>query len=405
MTDDERHAHVVMLLSNGYTPDRRVQKEAHTLAAAGYRVTIIAWDRECSAPVHEIEEVPEALAVVLPRHGAEKALPVSIIRIQVAAGYGTGRQLLPKMLLFWWRALHELRRMQPTVVHAHDLDTLPLAYGYGRLANVPVIFDAREFYPGMVRDNVGEGMSRALEIVEQALVPRVAAVVTVGARLAAHYQAMGGRVWIVHNSHPLPDLNELTPLGREKRRALGVPEDVLLVTYVGMWTADRLIAPLLDAVVNLDNVWLAVGGDGPQRAAIQAAADRCERIRVLGWVPPEEVLTVVSAGDAVYYGLDARNANSPYFMPNLAFHALAAGRPLLVTPGSEIAEVVQETGCGIVMEEATGEAAQHALERLSDVAYRVTLRQRARFICQEQYNWPYAAERLLALYRHTQMRI
>jgi glycosyltransferase involved in cell wall biosynthesis len=101
----------------------------------------------------------------------------------------------------------------------------------------------------------------------------------------------------------------------------------------------------------------------------------------------------------VYYGLEPSNLNSPYFMPNLAFHALAAGRPLLVTPVGEIAEVVGQSRCGVVMEAATGEAARLALERLKGATYRVTLGRQARYICQEQYNWSYAAVQLLALYR------
>jgi glycosyltransferase involved in cell wall biosynthesis len=378
--------HVVMLLSNGYEPDRRVQKEAHTLAAAGYRVTIIAWDRNANLPPHEIEQTPES--------------DVAVVRIRVPAGYGTGRELLPKMLLFWWRALHEIRRAHPAVVHAHDLDTLPLAWCYGSSVGIPVVFDAHEFYPGMVRAHVGRWASNALEWMEKTLVARVAGVITVGERLAAHYRAMGAQVWIVHNSQPLRDLDELNAAGQEKRRVWGVPEDDLLVIYVGMLTHDRLITPLVEAVKQMDRVWLVVGGEGPQRAALEAAA--CERIKVLGWVPPDDVIRVVSTGDVVYYGLDESNPNSRYFMPNLAFHALAAGRPLLVTPVGEIADVVRQSGCGVVMETASAEAAQAALALLADSDLRVTLGQRARYICQEQYNWFLAAKQLLALYRHIQ---
>jgi glycosyltransferase involved in cell wall biosynthesis len=403
MNNTGQRAHVAMLLSNGYEPDRRVQKEAHTLAAAGYRVTVIAWDRECCLPVHAVEHAPASLARALTTWSDQLAggpCPVSIVRVQVPAGYGTGRQLLRTIPLFWWRALLELRRIRPTVVHAHDLDTLPLACLYGRLARVPVIFDAHEFYPGMVQANLGGWLSRALETVERALVPHVAAVLTIGTRLADRYRAMGARVEIVHNSHPLPDPDALDEMAQAKRRSLGVPEDALLVVYVGMLTPDRLLSPVLEAVTSLDNVWLVVGGTGPQQASVQAAAANCDRIRVLGWVPPDEVLVVVAAGDAVYYGLETRNLNSQYFMPNLAFHALAAGRPLVVTPVGEIAEVVRHTGCGIVLETATSGAVRRALERLMNTAYRVTLGQQARYICQEQYNWSFAAMHLLALYRH-----
>ena len=45
--------HIAMLLSNAFRPDPRVLKEAAALAAAGYAVTVIAWDREGKLPPQE----------------------------------------------------------------------------------------------------------------------------------------------------------------------------------------------------------------------------------------------------------------------------------------------------------------------------------------------------------------
>jgi glycosyltransferase involved in cell wall biosynthesis len=86
-------------------------------------------------------------------------------------------------------------------------------------------------------------------------------------------------------------------------------------------------------------------------------------------------------------------------MPNLAFHALAAGRPLVTTPVGEIAEIVQREQVGVVMDAATPMAARRALERLTDAHYRVTLARQARYICQTKYHWQITADRLLAAYR------
>jgi len=390
---------VAMVISNGYEPDVRVQKEAHTLALAGYDVTVIAWDRVCQFAPHELEPIPEGLASALaewPGRVVHTPGAVPIIRIQTSAGYRTGRRLLLKMPIFGWRLLGELRRLRPDVVHAHDLDTLPVAYLYHKLARVPVVFDAREFYPGMVRANVGGALSLMLDRLDHWLAPRVDAILTVGERLAARYRDMGGRVWVVHNSQPLPDRVALDRVGTALRRSWGVPDDALLVIYVGMLTPDRLLTPILEAVPKLDHVWLAVGGYGPQLPAVQEVAKACKRILVLGRVPLAEVSSVVAAGDVIYYGLEAHDLNSFYFMPNLAFFALAVGRPLLTTPVGEIADVVQREGCGVVM----ADTAETALQQLSDPAFRATLADRARYLGQDEYTWMRAATQLGDVY-HT----
>ncbi|MBN1202278.1 MAG: glycosyltransferase family 4 protein [Anaerolineae bacterium] len=402
MTRAADRPRVCMLLSNGYRPDLRVQKEAHTLALAGYRVTVIAWDRQRRFDPHEVESVPDALIAALadwPDRVAGDPCPVTITRVQVPAGYRTGRRLLRAIPLAWTRMLQEAARIRPDVVHAHDFDTLPAAYLYHRLAGVPLVYDSHEHYPGMVRANLGGRLSGTLEGLERWLVPRTDAVITVGERLAARFRAMGGRVSVVFNAQTLPDQPALDAMGRAKRWALGVPEDALLVVYVGVLTPDRLLTPLLEAVPRVENAWCVVGGEGPDLPAVHAAAAACDRIRALGWVPLDDVGAVVASADVVYYGLQVTNPSSVYFMPNLAFYALAAGRPLLTTPVGEIADVVQRENCGVVMDFPTPDATVEALGRLVDPAYRATLSARARFIGQAQYRWLPAATRLLAVYR------
>src|SRR5690606_30933638 len=98
---------------------------------------------------------------------------------------------------------------------------------------------------------------------------------------------------------------------------------------------------------------------------------------------------------------DAQNPNSYYFMPNLAFTALAVGRPLLTTPVGEIAEVVRAERCGVVMHAPTAEAAIAALDTLRDGALRADLAAQARRLGRSRYNWSSAATELLDAYNCT----
>lgn len=396
-----RRPRVAMLISSGYAPDVRLQKQAHTLAAAGYRVTIIAWDRLRRYPVTARESAPPLLASTLAawpgRHSAPLE-PISVIRVRVPAGYRTGRPLLTKMPRFWLQALHELRRIQPDVIHACDLDTLPPAFQYRQWTGTPVVYDAREFYAGMVRDNVGPALSGALDLLDRWLTPRADAVLAVGERLAARHRSLGGRVWIVPNAQPLPPPDLAATAGAAIRQALALPPGALLVVYIGYLTPDRLLAPLLDAVCALPDVWLLLGGIGPQAELVTSYATRCARIKPLGWVPVDDVAAVVSSADVVYYGLDAQNPNSFYFMPNLAFSAIAAGRPLLTTPAGEIADVVRAERCGIVMDAPTAQAAVTALNALRQNGRCKEMAARAQALGQDRFNWAAAATELLDAY-------
>jgi glycosyltransferase involved in cell wall biosynthesis len=393
---------LVMLLSNAYEPDVRAQKEAHMLALAGYDVTVIGWDRALAHPARATESIPARLDTALAGWSGrcvDTPEPVSIVRVRVPAGWRRGPwHLLPKVPPFWWRLFQEARRARPAVVHAHQLDTLPVAYALGRLYGVPVVYDAREYYAGMLVATSGRLISRALEQVDRWLTPRASAVLAVGERQAARHREMGGRVWIVHNSQPPPNGDAAAVDGHALRRSLDIPDAALLVVYIGNFTDDRLLTPVLEAVTRLDDVFLVIGGDGPQASLVQAAAAACPRIHALGRVPLARVGDIVAAGDVVYYGLNPGDPNSFYFMPNLGFFALAAGRPLLVTPVGEIADVVRHEACGLVMETATGAAAEAALRRLRDDALRATLAARARRLGETAFHVRCAATQLLAAY-------
>lgn len=407
-TANDGQQHVVMLLSNPYEPDVRAQKEAHMLALAGYRVTVIAWDRTLSHARRETEEIPARLAAALadwPGRVVETPAPIAIVRIRKRAGWRRGpRHLLPKVPAFWWKLWRATRRARPTIVHAHQLDTLPVAHLFSRVFGVPVVYDARENYPAMLANTAGPLITAALERLDRWLTPRTAAVLAVGERHAVRHRDMGGRVWIVHNSQAPPEIDAAGPEIRALRRSLDVPDGALLVVYVGNLSADRLLTPILEAVPRVDEVVLVVAGDGPRAREVERATSACPRIRWLGHVPLPQVGRIVAASDVVYYGLNAADPNSFYFMPNLAFFALATGRPLLVTPVGEIADVVRREQCGLVMEAATGAAAEQALRQLRDETFRAACAARARHLGRTEFTLQRAATQLLDAYASVRSR-
>lgn len=398
MAHPDAGPHAVILLSNGYAPDGRVEKQAHTLALAGWRVSIAAWDRLGEYVPHQIDRCPPELAGFLADwefHKRHVPRPVSVHRVQVRAGYATGRRLLRTIPRAWWGMWQAMRRLRPDVVQATDLDTLPLALAYRALSGAGVVFDAREYYPGMVRDSVGVHMAAALDGLERRLAPRADAVLVVGERLAARYAALGCRVWLVHNGHILPEAAWLAERRITLRREWGVSDDALLVSYVGMLSPDRLLAPLLEAVQQREDVWLAIAGKGAQQRAVERAAAKCSRIRFLGWQPLWELPGIVAAGDAVYDGLDPANVNAQQAMvPHRAYFAWAVGRPLIVSAPVEAAGIVQTERCGVILPAPDVSAVQGALDALLDADARAAMAACAHQLGQSRMNWRAAAGNL-----------
>lgn len=372
--------HIAMLLTNPYRPDPRVQKEAQSLTRAGYRVTVICWDRQGEFPAHDTDG------------------PVEIRRLTVRSGYGVGSRQMLFLPQFWWRALGELRRLQPNIIHCHDLDTTPPGYLFTKLHRLPWIFDAHEAYPeATIELNVPKIIYRILVLLEKFMTPRATRVITVGNLIAKRFKNLGGRVSVVGNYQPLRPVESASPV--VTRTDLGLADDNFVVAYIGGLNRSRAILPLIKASALVEGVTVLLLGDGPQRAAIEQELPHCPRVRYLGHVPQSHVPDYTRLADALYYGLQSDDLNNHYSSPNALFNALMAGRPLVTTNIGEVAQIVSAEQCGVTIDAPTPSKIAAAIEHLRDSRRRQTMGRNARRAAETTYNWAAAEAELLRVYR------
>lgn len=373
---------VVMLLTNCYGPDPRVDMEAKALMAGGYAVTVVAWDRERRKPAREISG------------------GILVERIVVRSTHGRGSTQLPFLILFWWKAFWSLLFREFDVLHCHDFDTLPLGFALAKLRGKRVIFDAHESFAEMLGANVRRTAKRMIVAVENLLLPHLDLLITVGEKLGRAYRDRGARkVCIVGNWKRLEDFTLDQTVLAQARDRLGVPQDKLVISFISWLGPERKLLPLLEAVRDDPEVFLLLGGRGPMEREARRAAEINPRILWLGFVPPKDIPLYTCLSDAVFYGFDRENPNSQYSAPNKLFEALAAGKAVLTGDFGEIGHIVREWRCGVVMDETTPQAIQRAFSILKDEDRVREYGQNARLAATERYNWKTAAWLLINAYK------
>jgi len=373
--------HVAMLLTNPFHPDPRVHKEARSLVEAGYRVTVICWDRKGEFPPVETLD------------------GIDVVRIHVASTYGAGSRQILRMPVFWMRALGVLQSLCPDIIHCHDLDTALAGWWYIQRHHVPWVLDAHECYPEQVRgQRVSPILISMLLFLERAMVKRATRVITVGNLLAKRFRAMGGVVSVVGNYQPLVEPGTTPTVTRE---SLGLGPQDFVVAYIGTFIAGRAVLPLIHASAKIPGITVLLLGDGPQREAILDAIADHPRIRYLGRVSQAQVPDYTALADVLYYGLDASvpDGNIHYSSPNALFNAMMAGRPMLTTNIGEIAQIVRTEDCGVIVDALEPEVLVEGLRRLQDPVVRKGMGSRAYLAAQAKYNWGAAETCLLEVYR------
>lgn len=361
---------VLMLLTNAYDPDPRVRQEALALTKMGCRVRVLAWDRDRKSPRTECRE------------------GIEVERLFLSSRHGRGAtQLLFYALLYLkvlWRGLFQAF----DVVHCHDLDTLPVGFVLGRAKRKPVVYDAHESFSDMLAGSVPKVIRRGLSRLEDVLIRRVDLLITVGEKLRKHFTERGaGRSVVVGNWKRSGEFARAERQNRELRNRLGIPEGALAVVCITQLLRDRKIEELLAAAEESSSVYVIIGGNGVLKERVARAAAVNPRILYVGFVAPEQIPDYTCAADAVYYGFDPANSNARFSAPNKLYEALAAGRPLITGDFGEIADVVREAGCGIVLPEYTAHNIRQAFAVLADPVRRETMSANARRFGRASFDW------------------
>jgi glycosyltransferase involved in cell wall biosynthesis len=188
--------------------------------------------------------------------------------------------------------------------------------------------------------NVVAKMPSARAVMQRVL-PRADAMVSVARSLSSELQALGvERIHLVPNGvdnalfHPRDKA--------EARRALGLPQEGKIITFVGRLEPQKGLGELLEAFPRVRHTFpratLALVGDGVWRDRAKG-----EGIIAPGARPLAEVAQWVAACDV--FTLPSHNEGTP----NVVLEALASGRPAVGTRVGGIPDVLADPRSGLLV--------------------------------------------------------
>jgi glycosyltransferase involved in cell wall biosynthesis len=378
-------SNIVMILSNPFRPDPRAIKQADSLAHEGHKVTIVCWDR--------LREMPKEETL---KNG------VRILRIQsVATTYGAGAKQIFYTPRFWSAAIREALPLKPKLVYCRDVDTLYAGVRLKKLLGCKLLLDAHEDYASLMSLYLPRFMVFSLNLLERYLLHYVDAAIAASSLTADKLKKEG--VSMTEHIPNVPYLEQFDQVSSEQetqaRQHIGLNPGAYVVSYIGGFTRNRLILPLIEAMKGLPNITLLLAGDGHQRQEIEESTRGVENIHYLGWLPAEQVPLYTRLSDVVYYCIKPDYPGSVYNSPNTLTNAMAAGRAVIANDLGDLGRIVRKTGCGILLDEVSVQSIREAVLRLSDPVLRSKLGEAGHEAALNEYNWPAMEKRLLDLYQ------
>jgi len=374
---------VLMFLMTEFKHDARVTKEARSLTDAGHQVRVSAiLDKE----TQEIEKRDNFI----------------IERVNLRLRY-----TLPKGNIFFfikyieyiYRVFQQYKKQEIDIYHAHDLETLPVAYLLSKANKKPLIYDSHELYIDQARH--GKMRRWVWYHIEKFLAPKTFETFmeteSRGKIYAERYKV----------KQPTTLMNcqyfNFIESSNKFREILPISQDEKIILYQGGIEKDRGCDILLDAMHHLDNRVLVFLGNGVYKETLREKAEqhpKCDNIFVLDAVPWEELYQYTASADIGAFPLQNVSLQYYYALSNKLFEFLSAGLPVVFSDFPEMRKVIVDHNVGFVVDETQPQQVAEAIDKiLDDTELYQKMSANAKRIIKEKYNWEIEVSKLLDTYK------
>ncbi len=374
MTKQIKVIHIVL---NPFTFDSRVQKEVNSLKKAGYQIFVFALQEK-----EFLEEEPGNPHI---RRFKLKTRPWPKKKFFQAFKY----------LELIYLATKEAKKIKPQIVHAHDLNALPIGFLISIRHKIPLIYDAHEFETERekIRNNF---LKKILRILEGFLIRKAYRAITVSQPIAEAYEKMYKiRPKLILNC---PNFQEIQP-NKDFRKKVNLPLNKKIFIYQGLLAPGRGVEILIQVFKELknENVALLFMGYGTLEEKVRKASqENPEIIFFRGPVPSDQLTNYTASADFGLSIIENISLTKQYALPNKLFQYFMAGLPVIASNIPEQKRIVEEFNCGLVVDLKNKEEIKAAILKLanSDTTF---YRQQA-LKAAKIYNWEREEKKLLKIY-------
>ncbi|MBD3241953.1 MAG: glycosyltransferase [Chitinivibrionales bacterium] len=345
------------------------QRQAFALRDAGYRVALVSWER------HKGEGDPHW-----------EGVDVYPIAIDVDSFRGKW------FFIRYVAALSaKLVGIRAKLYQAVDPVTLPSARLAAMRHNTRYCYFSLEFFQG-ADQLVGRPLTRYLWRVAEKFGIENAEATAVVCRSAGGQLSDLFRIATPHVVRNVPPAAEYAgESSTGLREQLGLGPDARLVLYKGDIAPGRGLVPCLRAMSGVENVHLALVGDGRHGRDLANLAGELglqDRVHFQGRVESREFPPLLRQADMGHVMHENIGANMPYTLPSKLFDYLHAGLPVLCGNQGEMASIVRRGNLGWVVDPGHQPSVADALTALTQCSPSElrAYRRRARVAAQE-YCW------------------
>jgi glycosyltransferase involved in cell wall biosynthesis len=302
-----------------------------------------------------------------------------------------------------------IEKLEPDILHIHEPHLLQVAADFKKRKHIPVIYDAHEDYPGIVRlfsrrnRLRREFVAALLSLWESYFVPKMDAVITVTPQLVKHYQKLNKKVIELRNYPREAGKNRNETIIRQIKN---FADERFVIGYVGQVAQARNLEWLYETVqalneLNISAVGVIIGPAAPDdRAAyLDLFTNAAGRFLYLPAIDHADIHVLMKETFHIGWSVLPYHAIFKTSLPNKIFEYLQAGVPFVASALDNVKHLLGQSRAGMIFEKIEPtEIAQSIYDLLSDQAKFRHMKETALRIGKSHFRWEKEAEKLLKLY-------
>lgn len=367
---------ICIVRSNSVRPDSRVEKEAFALTQAGYKVCILAWDRDKNH---------------LPTEGsinvAGECLPITWLGHQ--ATYGEGFKNIVPYIKFQINMCKWLikKRECYSIIHACDFDTAFFSSKIAHLLKKKMVFDIFDFLYGEPQNLMQLIVKKAqIKIINRA----EGTIICSEERKKQIAGAIPKKLAVIHNT-PFLELVRKQEKQEEKTAKIKV-------AYVGILQDYRLLLEIADYFTKHREVEFHIGGFGKYESYFEKLAQQYDNIKFYGRMKYEDTLELEQNCDVMTAIYDPSIENHRFAAPNKFYESLMLGKPVIMVENTGMSEVVRKHDIGVLIEYSQQGFEKGLNELLSRKSEWEVIGARMKRLYETNYSWKEMEKRLIVFY-------
>ena len=299
---------------------------------------------------------------------------------------------------YYQRSFEIITQEPADYYHAHDFNTLPVAWWAKRKLGGKLIYDSHELYTET--STISKTEARFSEFAERRMITSCDTVITVcdsiARELNERYRVETPEVLL---NCPLKYM-EFQPQNRF-RDLLGIPTDVPIVLYQGGFSKNRGLHNLVRASRYFLKGKLILMGWGSieqelRRTVSEEGLD--DYIYFVEAVPQDELLYWTSSADIGVIPYQKVGLNNYYSCPNKLFEYIQAGLPIAGSCFPEISKILTENSIGKTFDPEIPESIAESINSILANKVKYELMRKNVFEASEKYSWERESEKLLNQY-------